>query len=191
MRKMPAIKQSTNMLICGEDLGMVPGCVPKVMNELGILSLEVQRMPKNPKTLFFHPDDAPYMSVVSPSSHDTSTIRGWWEEDAEVRQKFFNFMLGEWGQAPDKMTTDISKKIINQHFYSKAMLAIFPIQDYLGISEKLRHPDVNAERINIPANFPHFWNYRMHISLEDLQKEIEFNDELAEMIHRSGRFQNQ
>jgi 4-alpha-glucanotransferase len=100
-------------------------------------------------------------------------------------------MLGEWGQAPDKMTKDISKKIISQHFYSKAMLAIFPIQDYLGISEKLRHPDVNAERINIPANFPHFWNYRMHILLEDLQKEIEFNDELAEMIYRSGRFQNQ
>jgi 4-alpha-glucanotransferase len=191
MQKLPAIKRATNMLICGEDLGMVPGCVPKVMKQLGILSLEVQRMPKNPKTMFFHPYDAPYMSVVSPSSHDTSTLRGWWEEDREVRQKFYNNMLGEWGEAPDVMTVDILKRIISQHFYSKAMLAIFPIQDYLGINEKLRHPDVNAERINIPAKFPHFWNYRMHISLEDLLYEKDFNAELAEMVQQSGRFQNQ
>ena len=187
MRKLPALKSATNMLICGEDLGMVPVCVPKVMKELGILSLEVQRMPKNPKTLFFHPDDAPYMSVVSPSSHDTSTLRGWWEEDRELRQKFYNHMLGEWGEAPAEMTTDILKKIINQHFYSKAMLAIFPIQDYLGISEKLRHPVVNAERINIPSKFPHFWNYRMHIYLEDLIKEEEFTSELHGLVAQSGR----
>ncbi len=100
-------------------------------------------------------------------------------------------MLGEWGEAPDVMTVEILKRIINQHFYSKAMLAIFPIQDYLGISEKLRHSDVNAERINIPAKFPHFWNYRMHISLENLLKENDFNNELAEMVQQSGRFQNQ
>ncbi|MBK7096846.1 MAG: 4-alpha-glucanotransferase [Saprospiraceae bacterium] len=174
-----------------KTLGWYPGCVPQVMKQLGILSLEVQRMPKNPKTMFFHPDDAPYMSVVSPSSHDTSTLRGWWEEDREVKQKFYNNMLGEWGEAPDVMTADILKKIINQHFYSKAMLAIFPIQDYLGISEKLRHPDVNAERINIPAKFPHFWNYRMHISLEDLLNEKDFNAELADMVKQSGRFKNQ
>ncbi|MGE5355890.1 MAG: 4-alpha-glucanotransferase [Deltaproteobacteria bacterium] len=188
MRKLPAIKQATNMLICGEDLGMVPQCVPNVMHELGILSLEVQRMPKNPKTLFFHPDDAPYMSVVSPSSHDTSTLRGWWEEDVELRQKFYNNILGEWGSAPDQMTTDITRKIIEQHFYCKAMLAIFPLQDYLGLSQKLRHPDVNFERINIPAIFPHVWKYRMHMTIENLLKEDDFNVQLAEIVENSGRF---
>lgn len=187
MQKLPALKRSTEMLVCGEDLGMVPACVPKVMNQLGILSLEVQRMPKNPKNLFFHPADANYMSVISPSSHDTSTLRGWWEEDKETRQKFYNNVLGKWGEAPDKLSTDLLKAIMEQHFYSKAMLAIFPIQDYLGISEKLRFPDVNAERINIPAIFPHYWNYRLHIFIEDLINEDAFNNELLETIRNSGR----
>lgn len=187
MQKLPVLKRSTDMLICGEDLGMVPACVPKVMNQLGILSLEVQRMPKNPKNLFFNPADANYMSVISPSSHDTSTLRGWWEEDKEIRQKFYNNILGKWGEAPDKLSSVLLKEIIEQHFYSKAMLAIFPIQDYLGISEKLRFNDVNAERINIPAIFPHYWNYRLHIYIEDLLKENDFNNELLESIRNSGR----
>jgi 4-alpha-glucanotransferase len=46
MHKLPYLKRATNMLICGEDLGMVPHCVPDVMEQLGILSLEIQRMPK-------------------------------------------------------------------------------------------------------------------------------------------------
>jgi 4-alpha-glucanotransferase len=187
LQKLPALKRSTDMLICGEDLGMVPACVPKVMNELGILSLEVQRMPKNPKNLFFHPADANYMSVISPSSHDTSTLRGWWEEDREIRQKFYNDILSKWGEAPEKLTSEILKDIIEQHFYSKAMLAIFPIQDYLGISEKLRFNDVNAERINIPAIFPHYWNYRLHIYIEDLIKEDVFNEELLATVRNAGR----
>ena len=186
-RKLPAIKRATNMLICGEDLGMVPACVPKVMKDLGILSLEVQRMPKDPKTLFFNPEHAPYMSVVSPSSHDTSTLRGWWEESAELRQIFYNTMLDEKGEAPAEMTTTIVEKIITQHFNSQAMLAIFPIQDYLAINAQLRNPDVNAERINIPAIIPHYWNYRMHLYLEDLLEADEFNEDLAFLVKKSGR----
>jgi 4-alpha-glucanotransferase len=79
MNKLPALKRATNMLVCGEDLGLVPGSVPAVMNQLGLLSLEIQRMPKQTNREFFHPNDAPYLSVVTPSTHDMSTIRGWFE----------------------------------------------------------------------------------------------------------------
>ena len=80
-KKLSPLKRSTNMLVCGEDLGMVPHCVPEIMKELGILSLEIQRMPKDLRATFFNPSNAPYLSVVTPSTHDMSTIRGWWEED--------------------------------------------------------------------------------------------------------------
>ncbi len=186
-RKLPAIKRATNMLICGEDLGMVPACVPKVMKDLGILSLEVQRMPKDPKIRFFHPDSASYLSVVSPSSHDTSTLRGWWEENEEQTQEYFRTILGELGKAPKKMTGKIMEKIIKQHFDCNAMLAIFPIQDYLGADETLRYTEVEEERINIPAIIPHFWNYRLHINLENLIKEKEFNQKLNQLVKDSGR----
>ncbi|MFY7651243.1 MAG: 4-alpha-glucanotransferase, partial [Chitinophagaceae bacterium] len=96
LQKLPALKRVTNMLICGEDLGLVPACVPDVMQQLGLLSLEIQRMPKDPKREFFHPNDAPYLSVVTPSTHDMSTIRGWWEEDKPAIQRFYNNELGQW-----------------------------------------------------------------------------------------------
>lgn len=52
MKKLPQLTQSTRMLVCGEDLGMIPDCVAWVMNDLRILSLEIQRMPKDPKQEF-------------------------------------------------------------------------------------------------------------------------------------------
>jgi 4-alpha-glucanotransferase len=187
MKKLPAMKKATNMLVCGEDLGMVPHCVPDVMKQLGLLSLEVQRMPKDPGKEFFNPKDAPYLSVVTPSTHDMSTIRGWWEEESERTQRFYNGELGLTGEAPANCEPSINLAIVQQHLNSPAMWSIFLLQDILGISEELRHPDAHAERINIPADPKHFWKYRMHLSLEDLLKAKDFNEELRELIHASSR----
>ncbi|HEY0732810.1 MAG TPA: 4-alpha-glucanotransferase, partial [Chitinophagaceae bacterium] len=175
------------MLICGEDLGMVPHCVPEVMSDLGILSLEIQRMPKNQNTEFFHPKDAPYLSVITPSTHDMSTVRGWWEENRERTQKFYNSVLDLQGAAPLQCESWISRAIILQHLYSPAMWAIFQLQDLLAMNDPLRRKDVDAERINQPADPKHFWKYRMHISLEQLLKEKDFNNELNDYITNSGR----
>lgn len=187
MKKLPALKRSTNMLVCGEDLGMVPHSVPDVMNQLGILSLEIQRMPKDPNREFFHPSDAPFLSVVTPSTHDMSTIRGWWEEDRAKTQRFFNQELGQWGDAPYYCEPWVVKSILIQHLYSPAMWSIFQFQDIMGISESLRRENPNEERINIPAVPKHYWRYRMHISLEQLLKEKNFNEELKEYVKASGR----
>jgi 4-alpha-glucanotransferase len=187
LQKLPALKRSTNMLVCGEDLGMVPTCVPDVMNQLGMLSLEIQRMPKDPKIEFFHPADAPYLSVVTPSTHDMSTVRGWWEEDYSKTQRFYNAVLGHYGAAPYFCEAWVNKEIIIQHLYSPAMWSIFQLQDILGISEKLRRENPNDERINVPANPKHYWQYRMHHSLEDLIKEKEFTKEFGSYIKMSGR----
>lgn len=187
MHKLPELKRTTNMLVCGEDLGMVPDCVPDVMQQLGILSLEIQRMPKDPNTEFFHPGNAPYMSVVTPSTHDMSTIRGWWEEDTAKTQRFYNSILGKYGASPFYCEPWINRDILIQHFYSPAMWCIFQVQDLLGMSETLRREDPNQERINQPANPKHYWRYRMHISLEDLIKETTFNEELGGYVKASGR----
>ncbi|HYE55393.1 MAG TPA: 4-alpha-glucanotransferase [Chitinophagaceae bacterium] len=187
MKKLPALKRSTNMLVCGEDLGMVPHCVPDVMRQLGILSLEIQRMPKDPNKSFFHPNDAPYLSVVTPSTHDMSTIRGWWEEDRTRTQQFYNQELGQWGDAPYFCEAWINKAIVLQHLHSPAMWSVFQLQDLLGMSETLRRDDPHEERINIPANPKHYWKYRMHLYLEDLLKAKDFNEELREYVSISGR----
>ena len=187
MHKLPYLKEATEMLICGEDLGMVPHCVPEVMSDLGILSLEIQRMPKNQNTEFFHPKDAPYLSVITPSTHDMSTVRGWWEENRDRTQKFYNTVLDLQGAAPLQCESWISRAIILQHLYSPAMWVIFQLQDLLAMNDPLRRKDINAERINQPADPKHFWKYRMHISLEQLLKEKDFNNELNDYITNSGR----
>jgi 4-alpha-glucanotransferase len=116
-----------------------------------------------------------------------STIRGWWEEDRTNTQQFYNTEMGEWGDAPYYCEPWIVEKIIAQHLYSPAMWSNFQIQELLGMSAKLRRENPNNERINVPSNPKHYWRYRMHLSLEDLMKEDEWNAQLKEMINAGGR----
>lgn len=187
MKKLPALKRATGMLVCGEDLGMVPACVPEVMRRLGLLSLEVQRMPKKLGQEFFRPKEAPYLSVITPATHDMSTIRGWWEEDQAVTQRFFNEELGLTGPAPKHCDAWINEMIIRQHLVSPSMWSIFQIQDLLGMSADLRRPDPAAERINVPANPRNYWRYRMHLTLETLGESRSFNSELKTLVESAGR----
>ena len=187
MEKLPALKRATNMLVFGEDLGMVPACVPDTMKQLGILSLEIQRMPKDPTQRFSHLSSAPYLSVVTPSTHDMSTIRGWWEEDRSVTRQFFNQELGLWGEAPYFCEPWVNKAIVLQHLHSPAMWSIFQLQDIMGMSERFRRENPHDERINIPADSHHYWRYRIQITLEDLIKEKHFNEELKGYVEASGR----
>ncbi len=186
-QKLPALKRVTNMLICGEDLGLVPGCVPDVMRDLGFLSLEIQRMPKMIGRDFSRPADAPYLSVVTPSTHDMSTIRGWWTEDRVLTQTFYHRELGLHGEAPAEASPEIVARVIQQHLTSPAMWSIFQLQDLLGMDGRLRHADVAAERINIPANPNHYWRYRLHLKLEDLLAADEFNGKLRKTLQENGR----
>jgi 4-alpha-glucanotransferase len=187
MHKLPYLKRATNMLICGEDLGMVPHCVPDVMEQLGILSLEIQRMPKKSGSEFFDPSEAPYLSVITPSTHDMSTIRGWWEEDRKKITSFYHHVLGHYGDPSFYCEPWINRAIIIQHLYSPAMWSIFQLQDILGMSEALRRKNPHEERINVPADPNNEWKYRMHLLLEDLINENEFNEELGDYIKSSGR----
>ena len=187
MKKLPALIASTKMLVCGEDLGMVPDSVPDVMNQLEILSLEIQRMPKKPHHEFAMPQDAPYRSVCTTSTHDMNPIRAWWLEDRNITQRFYNKALGIQGQAPEKCEPWIAERIINQHLESNAMLVILPWQDWLAIDDKHAHEDPESERINVPSNPRNFWCYRMHIGLEELLRLTSLNERIRKMIVESGR----
>ena len=187
MKKLPRLTQATRMLCCAEDLGMVPDCVPWVMNELRILSLEIQSMPKDDKVRFGHLSRNPYRSVCTISTHDMPTLRQWWDEDIERTQDYFNSMLHRGGAAPHPLPGWLAKDIVSRHLTSPSMLCLLSLQDWLSIDERLRLPDANGERINIPANPRHYWRYRMHLTIEQLLKEDEFNETIKTLINQSGR----
>ena len=188
MGKLSALLGSTNMLACGEDLGMIPACVPEVMQRLNILSLEIQRMPKDPAQTFADPAHYPYGCVCTTSTHDMSPIRAWWEEDRALSQRFYNEALGCGGAAPYFCEPWVCRRIVEQHLWSPAMLVILPLQDWLSISPELRYKGNPAdERINVPAIPRYHWDYRMHLSLEELLAAKDFNTDVATLVKSSGR----
>ena len=186
MKKLPTLVRSTRMLCCGEDLGMIPQCVHKVMSELRILSLEVQRMPKSWDE-FGDPASYPYYSVCTTSSHDLSNLRAWWKENPEASQRYYNLMLQCVGDAPKEADGWIVQKIVEQHLCSPAILCILPLQDWLGMDETLRYPVPEDERINLPSNPDNYWHYRMHLNLEDLLKADDFNRLVHDLIKKYDR----
>ena len=187
MKKLPRLTQATRMLVCAEDLGMVPDCVPWVLNELRILSLEIQSMPKDPNIRFGKLSHNPYRSVCTFSTHDMPTLRQWWDEDEERTQAYYNGPLRRGGIAPHPLPGWLASDIISRQLTSPSMLCLLSLQDWLSIDEKLRLPDQNAERINIPANPRHYWRYRMHLTIEQLMAADEFNDNVKTLISYSGR----
>ena len=187
MKKLPKLVQATRMLVCAEDLGMVPDCVAWVMNELRILSLEIQSMPKDPKLTFGNLNFNPYRSVSTISTHDMSTLRQWWDEDYDLTQQYYNSVMWRGDAAPHPLPGWLAGDIVRNHLNSPSMLCLISWQDWRSIDEKLRLPEANAERINIPANPRHYWRYRMHLTIEQLMQESAFNAKVQELINQSGR----
>lgn len=187
MKKLPVIIQSTRMLACGEDLGMVPLCVDSVMKELDILTLEIERMPKSAGVEFAEVKDYPYCSVCTTGTHDMDTFRAWWEEDEERTERYYHQMLYAWGNPPQKATAKMITEVIRKHLHSASMLCVLPWQDWVGMNELLRAKDPVAERINIPANPHHYWRWRMHLTIEELMACDTLNAQISKMIADAGR----
>ncbi len=188
MIKLPVLKKVSNMLICGEDLGMIPDCVPEVMEELCLLGLRIQRMPKEPNREFGIPLEYNYLTVCTTSSHDMSTLRGWWEEDAARTVRYYHAILGHESEPPATCEPPVCEEIIRQHLESPSMWAIFPIQDILAMSEELRRPgDPREEQINNPADPFNQWGFRLHVSLRELTAKTAFTMKIRRMVCDSGR----
>lgn len=187
MKKLPVLVQATRMLVCAEDLGMVPDCVSWVMNELRVLSLEIQSMPKDPHVRFGHLGRNPYRSVCTFSTHDMATLRQWWDEDASRTQDYFNSMLYHEGNAPHPLPGWLARDIVSRQLASPSMLCVLSIQDWLAMDERIRLDDADAERINIPANPHHYWRYRMHINIENLMADKSFTENIRNLIVHNGR----
>eukprot|EP01128_Nolandella_sp_AFSM9_P004980 TRINITY_DN2352_c0_g3_i4.p1 TRINITY_DN2352_c0_g3~~TRINITY_DN2352_c0_g3_i4.p1 ORF type:complete len:679 (-),score=75.33 TRINITY_DN2352_c0_g3_i4:75-2111(-) len=188
LRRLPALQAATNMQICGEDLGMIPQSVAGVLQDLAILGLRVQRMPPDPTTQFGNPAHYPALAVCTPSSHDCSTLRGWWQEDRALTQRYFTEILGEMGEVPVDAPWWALHKSLQQHYEAACMWVIVPLQDFFGIFDDLRVADPASEQINHPENPEHYWRYRMHISLDELLEHPTFTDTVRGLVTSSARW---
>lgn len=187
MWKLPPLIDATDMLTCAEDLGMIPACVPAVLSQLEILTLEIQRMPKDPNAKFGNTWNYPYFSVCTTSTHDMGGIRAWWEDDREVTARFYHEVLHGAGDPPYFAEPWVCEKIIGLQVDSPSMLCILPLADWLSMDGNLRREKPGDELINIPANPRHYWRYRMHLTVDELKSASEFNNKMSDIIRNSGR----
>ena len=162
-RKLPELLDATGMLACGEDLGMVPDCVSGVMEHESILSLEMANMDKGRPW--------PYLAVCATSSHDMATLRMQFAESNGRDMEPWELRRALW-----------------DHLNSAPMLAIFPLQDWLGLDGGLRRKDFENERINQPADPNHHWRWRLHIGVEQLRDATGLCTEVTGLIKDSGRY---
>lgn len=186
-RKLVPLVGSTEMLVCGEDLGMIPATVPEVMNKLQLLSLEIERMPKTSGVEFADLTRLPYLSVCTTSTHDMSPVRSWWKEDLQKTQRYYNTVLKQQGEAPSECTGELATRIVSNHLLSPAMWVIIPWQDWLATDDELKRQDADVERINIPAQTNYYWRYRMHMTLEELLQANVLNNRIISLIKESNR----
>lgn len=186
-KKLPALVESTGMLCCAEDLGMVPACVRPLLDELRVLSLEIQTMPKEVGVRFSHLENNPYHSVATIFTHDMATLRMWWEEDQERTQQFFHEILQKDGPAPDSIPGWLCEEVVARHLYSPSMLCLISLQNWLSIDDSLRYPDPSEERINVPSQSRHYWRYRMPLYIEQLLSADNFNERIATLINHAQR----
>ena len=187
LKRLTPLINSTGMLVCGEDLGMIPASVHEVMDKLQIFTLELERMPKIYGCEFAELNKLPYHSVCTPSTHDMNPIRAWWKEDKNKTQRYYNNILRRDGIAPEECSAEIAEQIITNHLQSSSMLTLIPLQDWFAIDDKIKNPDACSERINTPADPDNYWCYRMHITLEELLASSRFNRKIKSMITESRR----
>ena len=78
------ILDNTDMLLCAEDLGVIPKICPETLKEFGIPGNDVQRWVKDYKVKhdFLDPKDYRALSVAMLSTHDTTNWPAWWENEA-------------------------------------------------------------------------------------------------------------
>ena len=187
LRRLPAMLKDCRMLICAEDLGMLPDCVEPVLDQLRILTLEIQQMPKQQGFEFAHLDANPIRSVCTISTHDMAPLRQWWQEQPERRQRFYVTMLQKEGRAPEQLPAHLAEEIIARHLYCPSMLCILQLQDWLAMDMELRRKNPQDERINVPSDAYNRWQYRMHVTIEELLAATKYNNKVKTMIQRSRR----
>ena len=187
LKKLPLLVQATNMLVCAEDLGMVPACVKDVMDQLRMFSLEIETMPKDTGIRFGNVRNYPYRSVCTISTHDMATLRQWWDENEEQTQCYYNHVLYQHGPAPHPLTGHVASMVVQNHLNSPSCLCVLSLQDWLSVDENIRLADANKERINVPANPRHYWRYRLHLNIDELLQNQDYINKVQRMVEEGNR----
>lgn len=158
--RLSAILSASKMLICAEDLGLLPRSIKEVLSGLELLSLEVLRMPKHAGHDFVYPSDVPELSVMTTSTHDTSSLRAWWYTLSEEQQTQIASIY--------HLTENTPASLIQALRRVPSTMLILPLVDWCTLTGYGDTVVPEDEQINFPEIRHHIWNYRMYGKISDL-----------------------
>lgn len=173
------LQGASDMLVCAEDLGAVPDCVPRTLSELGILGLKVNRWTKEwkkPGEPYIPAASYPYGTVATPSVHDTSTLASYWDEEADQSErKAFLASIGITDLPCDRNFTDeTASAVIRGILSTSSMICILQVQDIAGLSKDEELYRFSRERVNVPGTVnDENWTMRLPIQIHELQAKKE------------------
>jgi 4-alpha-glucanotransferase len=186
------LSEEADMLVCAEDLGAVPNCVPGVLQNLGILALRVERWTrdwqKNGQP-YIPISEYPRLSVCTTSNHDSSTLLGLWNESDFDRDLYWQH-IGQSGKVPDVLSAEHVNLIVKNIFNSNSLIAILPLQDFMALSQKFIPKNPEDDRVNVPGIVdPKNWTWRMPCHLEELLDDSKLSNLIAELT-KSRKWRN-
>ena len=165
---------------------MVPHCVPEVLQELKIMALRIERWTRSWQQEgqpYIPVSDYPRLSVCTTSCHDTSSLRGLWQEPDFDRELYWKH-LGHDSAPPSDLHPSAIQEILAHLFRANSLLAILPLQDYLALGERWVPANPEHERINIPGTVgPHNWTWRIPCTLEELNEAQELNQSVLDLVN--------
>jgi 4-alpha-glucanotransferase len=125
----------SNMLACAEDLGTVPNCCFKVLNEMGIPGIDVQRWMRDwgKSYAFKSPEGYRTCALATMATHDMSNLCAWWDFECgtvdealfrrncekkniafdEIKERLFDIQASRYGRLRWKSEIDTEEKFLN------------------------------------------------------------------------------
>ncbi len=140
----------------GEDLGVIPNYVRRMLVDLRIPGYKVLRWEREDNGYYREPRHYPSASLATTSTHDTETVRGWWETmPQQERANMWEMISAQKTDGNVPFTLDVQRAILRRVLESGSALTLFSWQDITG----------TLERVNVPGVVDDTnWTYRSDVT---------------------------
>lgn len=173
------IETAQGKLPVGEDLGVIPDYMREYMKEISLPGYRVLRWEKD-NEVYREPRNYPVASLSTTSTHDTETLKEWWEQmPAWQRANVWEMVSAVKTDGNIPFSAHVQKAVLRRVMQSASCLVIIPVQDIIA----------STDRINIPGTVSEDnWTYR--IDCETAEFNSKYSKEMQmvkDLIKESGR----
>ena len=140
------LEEAHGKLAVGEDLGVIPNYVRQMLVDLKIPGYKVLRWEREDNGYYREPRHYPVVSLATTSTHDTETVRGWWETmDIGERANIWEMISAQKTDGNVPWNYDTQRAILRRVLDSASALVMFSWQDIIGTTDRVNTPGTVGE----------------------------------------------